>query len=76
MDVQEAIQLGEWHKTEYIAPHEYIVYEWNGQVFRLIREQIKLNGVVETFQGRAYKYWYFDVYKYWVLGPVINRTKV
>ena len=75
MDVEKAVKLAAWHKTNYIAPHEYIVYRNNPEAFGVLAEQIDKNGVKEKFLGRTYKYWYFGVHKYWRIKDVINRVK-
>jgi len=76
MDMDEAIKQGKWHVSDYISPHEYIVYERDLEAFRLIRKEIEEHGVMEKFQGRSYKYWYYEGWKYWAIFPVINRARI
>jgi hypothetical protein len=63
------------------AAHEYVI---RGRVpvdfFEFYKEKLKTDGVWEEFtlRGRTarYKYFYEGEFKYWIVGPVLNRAKL
>lgn len=66
---------------EKFAPHEYIIKQWNPDLFNALYQLIKEQGVNEKFKlfnnpPRTYKYLYLGEYKYWSIYPVLNREKV
>lgn len=68
-------------KTYADAPHEYILKDWNPQVYAYFEEKLKTESVKEQFtlRGRTswYKYYYpGDGYRYWIVGIVLNRARV
>jgi len=68
-------------KTYADAPHEYILREWNPEVFQFYLERVRAAGVSEQFtlRGRTatYRYYYGDDdYKYWIIGSVLNRAAI
>ena len=72
----DAINAAEWHSTNYISPHEYMLFRENSEAYQALYKMIKLHGKIEQFQGRPYKYSYFEGYKYWCIQNVINRARV
>jgi len=71
-------------KTMPEIPHEYVVRtQHNESDYVELFETIVMLGVIETFKGRCYRYWYAgDGYKYWAMttdiaqSQVINRARV
>jgi UDP-galactopyranose mutase len=67
-------------KTYSDAPHEYTLRHQDPAVFEWYRDKIKSEGRAEKFtlRGRtaAYRYYYVDGYKYWIIRNVLNRAKV
>jgi hypothetical protein len=64
-------------KTMPEHPHSYVRRspENEDEYLRLFH-RITKEGVLETFQGRRYRYWYAgDGFKYWSMGHVINRAR-
>ena len=72
----DAIKTVAWHRTDYISPHEYMVFHENPKAYRVILAKIKAEGVMAKFRGQSYRYWFFEGYKYWCIQNVINRAKV
>lgn len=68
------------------APHEYFLEEDNREFFTVLKDKIKADGIDELFIMPArgdkpaytlpYRYWYYNGYKYWQMGNVLNRTKI
>lgn len=68
------------------APHEYFLEENNRVTFDFLQSKIKSEGVDELFTMPArgdkpaytlpYRYWYYNGFKYWQMGNVLNRTKI
>ena len=68
-------------KTYADAPHEYILAPVQPEIFHRFSELLKENGVKEEFTLRGktatYRYYYpGDGYKYWIIGRVLNRSKI
>ena len=67
-------------KTYPDAPHEYVILSSaTAGAFKYFREKLKTEGTREKFtlRGRTAWYRYFyagDGFKYWILGPVLNRA--
>ncbi len=63
-----------------IAPHEYVLRGQQPQLFEDYRERIEEEGKDEQFtifgHTKTYRYFYGADYKYWIVGEVLNRTKV
>jgi hypothetical protein len=68
------------------APHEYFLEENDKESFGILKDKIKTDGVDELFTMPArgdksaytlpYRYWYYNGFKYWQMGNVLNRTKI
>ena len=63
------------------APHEYILAPAEPELFQRFAAQLKESGVKEQFTLRGktatYRYCYpGDGYKYWIIGRVLNRSKI
>jgi len=76
MDASEAIEAVEWIATDYIKPHEYIVFHQNDEAFMVIAEAIRKGAVAGEFLGHKYRYWFHGNFKYWHMGVIINRTRI
>lgn len=59
-----------------IAPHEYILKEWNPTLFNKITELITSKGYNKFFWGFNYKYFDIGEYKYWQIKNILNRTLI
>jgi len=66
-------------KTYTDAPHEYILRDWNPEVYAYFEEKLKTEAVKEPFtlRGRTswYRYYYEGDYKYWAIPPILNRVR-
>ncbi len=66
-------------KTMPKIPHEYIVIDdypqKAGEINSFIAE-ISKYGYAKSFYGKDYKYLEINGYQYWVIGNIINRTKI
>ena len=63
------------------APHEYILQQWDPEVFAYFEEKLRTEAVSEeyTLRGRTnlYRYYYpRDGYRYWIISYVLNRCRV
>ena len=63
------------------APHEYVLRDaCPAEVWRHYRGRIRIHGVNEKFTLRGhtqtYRYYYCDDFRYWMIGPVLNRARV
>ena len=62
------------------APHQYLLRHTAPGVFDWYKLQIAEKGIRERFTLRgktaSYRYYYGpDGYKYWIIGPVLNRAR-
>lgn len=62
------------------APHEYILMEWNEELFRFIGEYIEKYGVDTFFYKSPVRYGHIGNYRYWhyntyVHDSVMNRAR-
>ena len=58
------------------APHEYIVDEWNIELFNEICHLIDTEGYEEKFYDKVFKYYNIGEFKYWRCGNILNRCAV
>ena len=62
------------------APHEYILKDWEPEVYAYYEQKLKTEAVKEPFtlRGRTnwYAYYYEGEYKFWIIPPVLNRAKI
>ncbi|HLK55514.1 MAG TPA: hypothetical protein VKU00_03065 [Chthonomonadaceae bacterium] len=75
--LQSLIAKVEFRKTTYIEPHEYIVRGWSDDcaaVHDALAEKIKTEGYTRRFYGRSYRYVNIAGFRYWLMGPVLNRA--
>jgi len=70
------VNKAEWHKTDYIKPHEYIIAEKNEELFVRVKKLLKRRGYKQLFNYTEYTYININGYKYWIVGIVLNRQKL
>ena len=58
------------------APHEYIVDEWNIDLFKEICHLIDTDGYEEIFYDKSFRYYNIGEYKYWHYDTILNRCKI
>ena len=58
------------------APHEYILKEWNPELFQVICNLIDSDGYEEKFYSETFKYYNIGKLKYWCCGNVLNRCPI
>lgn len=58
------------------APHEYIVDEWDIQLFKEICHLIDTDGYEEMFYNKPFRYYNIGKYKYWRCDNILNRCKI
>ena len=58
------------------APHEYIVDEWNIELFKEICNLINSDGYEEMFYDKPFRYYNIGEYKYWYCGNILNRCEI
>lgn len=75
MVTQAQIDAVEWRKTTYIEPHEYILVMDHPELVEEITKCVKEEGIIKEFRGAKYRYFYFDGYRYWRMGVVLNRCR-
>lgn len=81
MNSDELLNSLKWRfaKTMPEIPHEYIViedYPEKAKEITAFINSIEKNGYIKQFYGKEYKYLDINNYKYWVMGNIINRTKM
>jgi hypothetical protein len=63
-----------------IAPHEYIVQEYQLQLFVDYKKKIEKSGKEEPFtlfgKTSIYRYYYEGDHKYWIIENILNRVKI
>ena len=63
-----------WKRTNYLEAHEYIVREWNPELFDNISELIDREGYRGTFLKTEYTYLDIGDYRYWHYTMILNRA--
>jgi len=58
------------------APHEYIVDQWNIELFEEICHLIDTEGYEELFYGKPFRYYNIGEFKYWHYETILNRCKI
>jgi len=58
------------------APHEYIVDEWNIDLFKEICHLIDTDGYEEMFYDKPFRYYNIGKYKYWHYDTILNRCPI
>ena len=58
------------------APHEYIVDEWNIDLFNDICHLIETDGYVEYFYSKPVTYYNIGELKYWRCDNILNRCPI
>ena len=79
IDLLTRIKRQEWKFAKTYAetaPHEYIVDEWNIELFNEICLLIDNDGYEEMFYDKPYRYYNIREYKYWRCGNILNRCAV
>ena len=64
-----------WRKTDYLEAHEYVVY--SNETWRLwasLLDALVVDGYWKEFRGRRYRYVNVGDYRYWLMGPIMNRA--
>ena len=73
--INKLIENASWRKTDYIAPHEYVLVHDEPILALQIKLRIKNEGYTKEFKGRKYRYVDIDEYRYWSMGVVLNRAR-
>lgn len=76
MVTQAEIDAVEWTHSKRGSPHEYIVHHNHPTLCIAILKDIAKHGIYEMWQSQRYRYFYFNGFKYWHIGQVINRVPV
>lgn len=75
--MENKIKEANWKKTNYVAPHEYVIREKYPELFNLLKEKIEKEGYDQEFCYLKYKKMvrYYDCgeYTYWTTGDCLNR---
>ena len=58
------------------APHEYMLKEWNPELFKAICNLIDAAGYEEHFYSVKFRYYNLGEFKYWRCEDILNRCKV
>lgn len=58
------------------APHEYMLKEWNPELFKAICDLIDADGYEEKFYGETFRYYNIGEFKYWHYDTILNRCKI
>ena len=77
------IKTAEWTRAktyEHKCPHSYVLQRNFPELFDLVQERITRFGVEEEFRmfqsGTLNRYFYWEGFKYWIMGDVLNREDV
>ena len=73
--IKQALDLVQWHKTNYIEPHEYIVNREYPDLFYKMVKMINNDGYSKEFMGKEYRYLNISKYRYWYINNILNRAK-
>ena len=66
--IVEELNEQSWKATNYISPHEYIMWnESNQDLFTGVADLIQNDGVWRDFLGRKYRYFETDNHRYWIM---------
>jgi hypothetical protein len=81
IDKRIAALRWKYAKTYPDAPHEYILQQWDPEVFAYFEEKLRTEAIREQFTLRGKTYWYRyyyrgDGYRYWIIDYVLNRCQV
>jgi len=68
------IDAAYWKKTNYIAPHEYILQAKEPALHPALSELIDNHGYPFMFLGKEYTCYDIGNYRYWHMEEVVNRT--
>lgn len=77
--ISEKIEKQSWKFAKtyaQTAPHEYILQEWNPELFKIICDLIGTSGYEEKFYNETFKYYNIGKFKYWRCGNVLNRCPI
>ena len=58
------------------TPHEYMLKEWNPELFKVICDLIDASGYEEKFYRETFKYYNIGELKYWCCSNVLNRCPI
>ncbi len=70
----QEIEAQKWKKTNYLEAHEYILRDWNPELFDSVSELIDKEGYKGTFLKNTYTYLNIGNYRYWHIPPILNRA--
>jgi len=70
----QEIEDQQWKKTSYLEAHEYILRDWNPELFDNISELIDREGYKGTFLKTIYTYLDIGNYRYWHYTMILNRA--
>lgn len=75
--MENKIKEANWTKTNYVAPHEYIICEKYPELFKALKEKIEKEGYDEEFRyfkhREIVRYYDHEGYTYWITGDCLNR---
>lgn len=78
-DLQARIENQQWKFAKTYAetaPHEYIVDEWNVELFKDVCLLIDNDGYEEMFYNTPFRYYNIGKHKYWYCENILNRCAV
>lgn len=75
--MENEIAKANWTKTNYVAPHEYIVCEKSPKLFQLLEEKIREEGYDKEFRylehRKMVRYYDHEGHTYWITENCLNR---
>jgi hypothetical protein len=72
--LKDEIENQLWKKTDYLEAHEYILRDWNPELFDSVSELIDKEGYKGSFLKNTYTYLDIGSYRYWHMPPILNRA--
>ena len=78
-DLLTRIENQHWQFAKTYAkttPHEYIVDEWNIELFKEICNLIDTDGYEEKFYDKPFRYYNIGEFKYWCYENILNRCAI
>jgi hypothetical protein len=68
-----------WRATDYVAPHEYVMADWNDEteeLVRLVMQEVRgRDGYLRVFRGVPFPTWHLDDHYYWMMPWVGEAPK-
>lgn len=76
MTLEDLIDEAEWTRTHYISAHEYVIAKDEPSLHAAMKVLVEEDGYPGQFLKTVYRYVDVGEYRYWVMGVVLNRSRL